>query len=95
MNKFEQLGLNENVLKAIQRMEFENPSPIQEQSIPVMMAGHDVIGQAQTGTGKTLAFASVLLSKIQERKALPQAYILSPTRELSMQIYEQLKKMLE
>lgn len=92
MNKFEQLGLNEKVLKAIQRMEFENPSPIQEQSIPVMMAGHDVIGQAQTGTGKTLAFASVLLSKIQERKALPQAYILSPTRELSMQIYEQLKK---
>lgn len=92
MNKFEQLGLNENILKSIQRMGFEKPSPIQEKSIPVMMENQDVIGQAQTGTGKTLAFASVLLSKIHELNDKPQAYILSPTRELSMQIYEELKK---
>lgn len=92
MNKFEQLGLNEKVLKAIHRMGFEKPSPIQEKSIPVMMENQDVIGQAQTGTGKTLAFTSVLLSKIDELKDKPQAYILSPTRELSMQIYEELKK---
>lgn len=93
MNKFEQLGLNNEVLKAIEKLGFENPSPIQEKAIPVMMENYDVIGQAQTGTGKTLAFASVLLTKIKQRSELPQAYILSPTRELSMQIYEELKKL--
>lgn len=93
MNQFKQLGLNENVLKAIEQLEFEKPSPIQEKAIPVLLNGYDMIGQAQTGTGKTLAFASVLLTKIKEMKNEPQAYILSPTRELSMQIYQELKKL--
>lgn len=93
MDKFEQLGLNKEVLKAIEQLGFDHPSAIQEKAIPVMMENYDVIGQAQTGTGKTLAFASVLLTKIKERNDLPQAYILSPTRELSMQIYEELKKL--
>ena len=93
MNQFKQLGLNENVLKAIKQLEFEKPSPIQEKAIPVLLNGYDIIGQAQTGTGKTLAFASVLLTKIEKRKNEPQAYILSPTRELSMQIYQELKKL--
>lgn len=93
MNKFEQLGLSEKTLKAIDKLGFEKPTPIQEKAIPVMMENYDVIGQAQTGTGKTLAFAGVLLTKITERKDLPQAYILSPTRELSMQIYDELKKL--
>ena len=63
-NKFEQLGLSNEVLKAIEDMGFSKPSQIQEEAIPVLLTGVDVIGQAQTGTGKTLAFGSVLLSKI-------------------------------
>ena len=61
-NKFEQLGLSNEVLKAIEDMGFSKPSQIQEEAIPVLLTGVDVIGQAQTGTGKTLAFGSVLLS---------------------------------
>ena len=93
MNQFKQLGLSDNVLKAIVQLEFEKPSPIQEKAIPVLLDGQDIIGQAQTGTGKTLAFAGVLLTKIESGKKEPQAYILSPTRELSMQIYAELKKL--
>lgn len=93
MNKFEKLGLSEELLKAINELGFEKPTPIQEKIIPVIMEGYDVIGQAQTGTGKTLAFSSILLSKITEKKNKPQAYILSPTRELTMQIHDELKKL--
>ena len=64
-NKFEQLGLSEEVLKAIKDMGFSKPSQIQEKAIPVLLTGVYAIGQAQTGTGKTLAFGSVLLSKIK------------------------------
>lgn len=92
MDKFKKLGLHENVLKAIAESGFEKPTPIQEKAIPATMKGHDIIGQAQTGTGKTLAFAGVLLTKIEQSGDFPQAYILSPTRELSMQIYDELKK---
>lgn len=92
-NKFEQLGLSKEVLKAIKDMGFSNPSQIQEKAIPVLMTGVDAIGQAQTGTGKTLAFGSVLLSKIYKSdNKLPQAIILSPTRELAMQIHEEMKR---
>lgn len=90
-NKFNELGLSENVLKAIEAMGFSKPSKIQEEAIPVLLTGIDVIGQAQTGTGKTLAFGSVLLSKLcSNNDGLPQAIVLSPTRELAMQIYEEL-----
>ncbi|MFV0395859.1 MAG: DEAD/DEAH box helicase [Coprobacillaceae bacterium] len=90
-NKFEELGLSEEVLKAIDDMGFSNPSKIQEKAIPMLLTGKDMIGQAQTGTGKTLAFGGGLLSKIYPRKGkLPQALVLSPTRELAMQIYEEL-----
>lgn len=91
MNKFEKLGLSEELLKAINELGFEKPTPIQENIIPVILEGYDVIGQAQTGTGKTLAFSSILLTNLKERKKKPQAYILSPTRELTMQIHEELK----
>ena len=92
-NKFEQLGLSEEVLKAIKDMGFSKPSQIQEQAIPVLLTGVDAIGQAQTGTGKILAFGSVLLSKIKSiNDTLPQAIILSPTRELAMQIYEEMHR---
>ncbi|WRK54368.1 DEAD/DEAH box helicase [Coprobacillaceae bacterium CR2/5/TPMF4] len=90
-NKFNELGLSKNVLKAIATMGFSNPSRIQEEAIPVLLTGVDVIGQAQTGTGKTLAFGSVLLSKLKAgNDILPQAIVLSPTRELAMQIHEEL-----
>ena len=91
MNKFEKLGLSEELLKSINELGFEKPTPIQENIIPVILEGYDVIGQAQTGTGKTLAFSSILLTNLKERKKKPQAYILSPTRELTMQIHEELE----
>ena len=93
MNKFEKLGLSEELLKSINELGFEKPTPIQENIIPVILEGYDVIGQAQTGTGKTLAFSSILLTNLKEVKKKPQAYILSPTRELTMQIHEELKNL--
>ena len=71
MNKFEKLGLSEELLKAINELGFEKPTPIQENIIPVILEGYDVIGQAQTGTGKTLAFSSILLTNLKERKKKP------------------------
>ena len=68
MNKFEKLGLSEELLKSINELGFEKPTPIQENIIPVILEGYDVIGQAQTGTGKTLAFSSILLTNLKERK---------------------------
>lgn len=90
---FNELGLSNDVLKGIEKMGYVSPSPIQEKSIPVLLEGKDMIGQAQTGTGKTLAFGSVLLSKISKSKDRNvQAIILSPTRELALQIHEELKR---
>ena len=66
MNKFEKLGLSEELLKSINELGFEKPTPIQENIIPVILEGYDVIGQAQTGTGKTLAFSSILLTNLKE-----------------------------
>lgn len=65
MNKFEKLGLSEELLKSINELGFEKPTPIQENIIPVILEGYDVIGQAQTGTGKTLAFSSILLTNLK------------------------------
>lgn len=93
MNKFYELGIHENVLKAIEDMGFETPSPIQEKAIPVLLNNNDIIGQAQTGTGKTLAFASVLLSNITDRTNNVQAIVLSPTRELALQIEGEFKRL--
>ena len=93
ISNFEQLGLSVEVLKAIEDLGFEKPSDIQREAIPAVLAGKDVIGQAQTGTGKTLAFGGALLSSVYPSKnKLPQAIILSPTRELAMQIYEELQR---
>lgn len=83
---FAALGLHPNVLAAVAAVGYEEPSPIQEQAIPVILAGHDMIGQAQTGTGKTAAFAMPILSKIDPAKREPQALILAPTRELALQV---------
>ena len=83
---FESLGLPSNVLAAVAKVGFESPSPIQSQTIPVLMDGHDVVGLAQTGTGKTAAFALPILSRIDMSQRTPQALILAPTRELALQV---------
>ena len=85
---FDQLGLPETVLTAIKELGYEQPSPIQAQSIPPLLEGNDILGQAQTGTGKTAAFALPLLTRIDANNRAPQLLILAPTRELAIQVAE-------
>src|SRR6267154_903947 len=85
---FAELGLSEPVLRALAAVGYEAPSPIQAATIPALLAGSDVLGQAQTGTGKTAAFALPILSKIDVSKAQTQALVLVPTRELAIQVAE-------
>jgi ATP-dependent RNA helicase DeaD len=85
---FNDLALSEPVLKAIESAGYETPSPIQAQIIPFMLDGRDVLGQAQTGTGKTAAFALPILSRINLSQKAPQALVLAPTRELAIQVAE-------
>jgi ATP-dependent RNA helicase DeaD len=89
---FAALGLDERILRAISDMGFDAPSPIQEQAIPTEKAGRDVIGQAQTGTGKTAAFGLPLLEKIDPAVKKLQAVILCPTRELAIQVSDELHR---
>lgn len=87
MNAFEALGLNEQLLQAITDLGFETPTPIQEQAIPVLLSGTtDFVGLAQTGTGKTAAFGLPLLHLINKAERHPQALVVCPTRELCLQI---------
>lgn len=90
---FKDLKLSREIQKAIVDMGFEEATPIQTQSIPYMLEGKDVIGQAQTGTGKTAAFGIVALEKIDPKNLAVQAVILCPTRELAIQVSEELKKL--
>lgn len=83
---FAAFNLNPNILAAVAATGYEEPSAIQQQSIPIIMAGQDMIGQAQTGTGKTAAFALPILHCIDPAKREPQALILAPTRELALQV---------
>ena len=83
---FAAFNLNPNILAAVIATGYEEPSAIQQQSIPIIMAGQDMIGQAQTGTGKTAAFALPILHCIDPAKREPQALILAPTRELALQV---------
>ncbi|HWS87871.1 MAG TPA: DEAD/DEAH box helicase [Pyrinomonadaceae bacterium] len=85
---FEQLGLGEPLLKAIADVGYEAPSPIQQKTIPLLLEGRDVVGQAQTGTGKTAAFALPILSGLGPVGAGVQALVLTPTRELAIQVAE-------
>jgi ATP-dependent RNA helicase DeaD len=85
---FRDLGLSEAVLKALDDVGYETPSPIQAQTIPLVLQGSDVVGQAQTGTGKTAAFALPILSRIDLKKLAPQVLVLAPTRELAIQVAE-------
>ncbi len=85
---FQELGLSPFVLKAIEKVGYESPSPIQAQTIPFVLQGRDVLGQAQTGTGKTAAFALPVLSRIDVSQKHPQVLVLAPTRELAIQVAE-------
>ncbi|WP_303904746.1 DEAD/DEAH box helicase [Thiohalomonas denitrificans] len=85
---FSQLGLAAPVLQAVEEAGYEAPSPIQAETIPPLLEGRDLLGQAQTGTGKTAAFALPLLSRIDLAQRRPQALVLTPTRELAIQVAE-------
>ncbi|WP_237067336.1 DEAD/DEAH box helicase [Microbulbifer guangxiensis] len=85
---FDQLNLPAEILSAIQKLGYETPSPIQAQTIPSLLDGRDVLGQAQTGTGKTAAFALPMLAQLDLSNKRPQALVLAPTRELAIQVAE-------
>ena len=91
MPTFAELGLSETLLEALQHLGYENPTPIQEQAIPELLQGHDVIGQAQTGTGKTAAFGLPLLQYVDPSMNEVQALVLTPTRELCIQVTQALR----
>ena len=92
MNKFEQLGLNESLLLAIKDLGFESPSEVQEKAIPLLLEKDtDIVALAQTGTGKTAAFGFPVIQKIDAENRDTQALILSPTRELCLQITNEIK----
>ena len=91
--KFEQLGICPEIQKAVKYMGFEEASPIQAKAIPVILEGKDIIGQAQTGTGKTAAFGIPLLQKIDPKNKKLQGFILCPTRELAIQVAEEIRNL--
>ncbi|WOQ18755.1 DEAD/DEAH box helicase [Raineyella sp. W15-4] len=85
---FADLGLDDKILRALRDLGYESPSPIQAATIPALLAGHDVIGLAQTGTGKTAAYALPILERLDRKQKAPQALVLAPTRELALQVAE-------
>src|SRR5688500_1841989 len=92
---FGSLGLSKTLVSAVTALGYEEPTPIQREAIPVMLAGGDMLGQAATGTGKTAAFALPLIDRLTRTKAergKPRALVLVPTRELAMQVAEALHK---
>ncbi len=89
---FKQLALNTALLKSLDKIGYEMPSPIQSQTIPLLLEGGDLVGQAQTGTGKTAAFALPILNNLDFKQKEPQVLVLTPTRELAIQVSEAFKK---
>ncbi|MEX0962716.1 MAG: DEAD/DEAH box helicase [Pseudohongiellaceae bacterium] len=92
ITSFDQLALDATLLKALNEVGYEVPSPIQARTIPLLLQGRDVLGQAQTGTGKTAAFALPILSKLDLKQKDPQVLVLAPTRELAIQVAEAFQK---
>ena len=90
--KFTDLALPETLLRALTAVGYESPSPIQAATIPPLLEGRDLLGQAQTGTGKTAAFALPVLARIDPAQRKPQALVLAPTRELAIQVAEAFQK---
>jgi ATP-dependent RNA helicase RhlE len=83
---FQDLGLLEPVVHGVQSLGYADPTPIQERCIPLILQGRDVVGSAQTGTGKTAAFALPILTRLKQRTGVPRCLILEPTRELAVQV---------
>src|SRR5471032_1984988 len=90
---FAELGLSPELLKAVVQMGYEEATHIQSQAIPALLSGADVVGQSQTGSGKTAAFALPAIEKVDVRIRAPQVLILCPTRELAMQVAEEVAKL--
>ncbi|MBS3804984.1 MAG: DEAD/DEAH box helicase [Oleiphilaceae bacterium] len=88
IESFADLGLDPAVLEAVATVGYETPTPIQAQAIPILLQGHNLLGTAQTGTGKTAAFAMPLLSRVDNTLNVPQILVLTPTRELAIQVAE-------
>jgi ATP-dependent RNA helicase DeaD len=94
LDEFKKLGLSESALSALEKKGFEEPTKIQEKIIPLFLKGdYDIVGQAQTGTGKTAAFGLPLIEKITKKIKVPQAIILAPTRELAVQVAEEINSL--
>ncbi|MDR2277255.1 MAG: DEAD/DEAH box helicase, partial [Vagococcus sp.] len=91
--KFSELNLDKKLLKSIEAIGFEEATPIQSETIPLALEGKDVIGQAQTGTGKTAAFGLPMLDKIDTEKQTLQGLVIAPTRELAIQTQEELYRL--
>ncbi len=93
--KFEELNLSKEVQRAVVDMGFEEATPIQSQAIPVILTGKDIIGQAQTGTGKTASFGIPIIELIDDHLKKVQALVLCPTRELAIQVSEEIGELLK
>lgn len=91
--RFDELSINEKIIKAVTDMGFEEATPIQAQAIPVVLEGKDIVGQAQTGTGKTAAFGIPMLNMIDPKEKAIQAVVLCPTRELAIQVADEIRKL--
>src|SRR4051794_33893607 len=91
MAKFADLGLSESTLEALSHLGYASPTPIQEQTIPLLLEGRDVMGQAQTGTGKTAAFGLPMVEYADPNDPSVQALVLTPTRELCIQVTQALR----
>ena len=92
LEKFGDLELDKKIVAALADMGFEEPSPIQKEGIPIALEGKDMIGQAQTGTGKTAAFGIPILQNMDMHDKHIQALVMSPTRELAIQVAEEVSK---
>lgn len=96
MNKtFLDLGLQETLIQAAEKLNFSEPTPIQQEAVPVILAGENIVGQSPTGTGKTMAYLLPLVQQIAPEKPFVQAVVLAPTHELAMQISRHLQQLLE
>src|SRR5919106_5498421 len=91
VTSFRDLGLSEEIINTLDELGYGEPTPIQEQAIPELLGGHDVIGQAQTGTGKTAAFGLPLMEYLDPDSSETQAIVLTPTRELCIQVTQALR----
>src|SRR5678815_5744155 len=90
---FSELGLSSELLKAIDKLGFEQAAPIQAEAIPLLMQGRDIVGQSQTGSGKTAAFGIPAVEKVDVNQRTVQVLVLCPTRELAIQVSEEIHKL--